>query len=64
MKIKAIVSFSGILSMSAGEIIDCDNAEVVNGLLDAGYVEEVKEAKEPVKEQPAKAPKRSAKKTG
>lgn len=51
MKIKALVSFSGALSMSAGGVVECSNQEIVNDLIEAGYVEKVQEA-----------PKRSVKK--
>lgn len=43
MKIKALKSFSGLLSMSKGEVINCNRRDVVNDLLKAGYVEEVEE---------------------
>lgn len=43
MKIKALKSFSGSLSMSKGEVVNCNRMDVVNDLLKAGYVEEVKE---------------------
>lgn len=43
MKIKALVSFSGAFSMYKGEVRDYDNKIILNDLLLAGYVEEVKE---------------------
>lgn len=42
MKIKALCSFAGVVSMAKGEIKDCENMDVVNDLLDSGYVEAVK----------------------
>lgn len=48
MKIKAKVSFCGVLSMGAGEIRECTDKEILTDLLRAGYVEEVKD--EPVEE--------------
>lgn len=41
MKIKALCSFSGILSMAKDEIKECNNEYIVNDLLKAGYVEAV-----------------------
>lgn len=41
MKIKALCSFSGVLSMVKDEEKECDNEYVVNDLLRAGYVEAV-----------------------
>ena len=54
MKIRALTSFSGMLCMAKGEVIECDDKEVLDDLTDAGYVEPVEEKK---------APKRSVKKS-
>lgn len=43
MKIKALVSFSGAFSMYKGEIKECSDNAILQDLLQAGYVEEVKE---------------------
>jgi hypothetical protein len=43
MKIKAMVSFSGAFSMYEGEIKECNDKVILQDLLQAGYVEEVKE---------------------
>jgi hypothetical protein len=43
MKIRALVSFSGALSMSKGEIRECSNKAILHDLLKAGYIEEVTE---------------------
>lgn len=43
MKIKALVSFSGAFSMYKGEIKECSDKAILQDLLQAGYVEEVKE---------------------
>ena len=43
--LKALTSFSGIVSMYEGETRDIDDAAVVADLLRAGYVEEVKPTK-------------------
>lgn len=49
MKIKALTSFAGTLTMANGEIVECSNKVLVNDLLRAGYVEEVTEEKKPKK---------------
>lgn len=64
---KALKSFSGLVSMVAGEIRDISDPIVVKDLVKAGYIVEVKPAKakaEEVKE-PAeeKAKKKTTKKT-
>lgn len=41
MKVKAIKSFVGVVSMSVGDIKDIQSDEVVNDLVKAGYVEAV-----------------------
>ncbi len=45
MKIRALESFSGAISMRKGEIRECDNKVTLKDLLKAGYIEEVKEKK-------------------
>ncbi len=42
MRIKALVSFAGILTMHKGEELEHDNPVVLQDLLQAGYVEEIK----------------------
>lgn len=49
MKLKALTSFAGILTMANGEVLECKDKAVVNDLLRAGYVEEVIEEKKPKK---------------
>ena len=41
MKIKALCSFAGAISMAKNEVKDCDDSFVVNDLLSCGYVEVV-----------------------
>lgn len=41
MKIEALVSFCGILSMSKGEIRDYSVESVVSDLMEAGYIREI-----------------------
>lgn len=38
---KALKSFSGLVSMVEGEVMDILNQEVVKDLLSAGYIEEI-----------------------
>lgn len=49
MKIKALVSFSGALSMYAGEEREYGDKAVLSDLLQAKYIEEVKPVKKDVK---------------
>lgn len=44
MKIEALVSFCGTLSMAKGEIRDYSNEAVISDLLNAGYVKLIEEA--------------------
>jgi len=41
MRIKANVSFGGVLSMGRGEIREYNDQEVLSDLMRAGYIEEV-----------------------
>ncbi|QUH21083.1 hypothetical protein [Alkaliphilus sp. B6464] len=45
MKVKALVSFSGAFSMYKGEVKECSDKVILQDLLQAGYIEEVKEEK-------------------
>lgn len=60
MKIRAKISFCGVLSMGLGEVTECNDKNLLSDLLRAGYIEEVKD--EPKEEKP-KA-KRTSKKAG
>ena len=61
MKIKALVCFSGAFSMCKGEIKECNDKVILQDLLQANYVEEVKEKpKKDVKEKPKKDVKTNA----
>ena len=60
---KALKSFSGIVSMVSGEIRDISNPLVVNDLVKAGYIVEVKPAKGKVEEKAEEKPKKTTKKT-
>lgn len=43
MKVKALVSFSGAFSMYKGETKECSDKAILQDLLQAKYVEEVRE---------------------
>lgn len=45
MQYKALLSFSGVVSMAMGEIKEIKDESIANDLLNVGYIEEVKEAK-------------------
>lgn len=59
---KALVSFSGVISMRKGEVKAITDKEVIADLLRAGYIEEVKKPKVEEKTEP-KATKPPQKKT-
>lgn len=43
MKVKATVSFAGVVSMTEGEIRDIADQSLLSDLMNAGYIEEIKE---------------------
>lgn len=43
MRVKALVSFAGIVSMGVGEVRDISDKAIVDDLLRAGYVKEDKD---------------------
>ncbi len=45
MKYKALKSFSGLVSMYEGETREITDKDIISDLLQAKYIEEVKEAK-------------------
>ena len=45
MKIKALVSFSGAISMAKGQVMEYDDKVILQDLLQAKYIEEVKTEK-------------------
>ena len=61
MRVKALCSFSGSITMSKGEIRECDDEAVLSDLIRAGYVEE-KTAQKTEKTTTATAEAKSAKK--
>ena len=63
---KAKVSFSGIISMSVGDVGEIADASIAKDLLKAGYIEEIKPAEKakPVKDTSNKKPTSRAKKSG
>ena len=50
MKYKALVGFSGIVSMAKGEVKELTNPAIIDDLLSANYIEEVKKRGRPPKE--------------
>lgn len=46
MKIEALASFCGKLSMAKGEIRECSDQAVLSDLLKAGYVKEIRHEEE------------------
>lgn len=63
---KAKVSFSGVVSMSVGDVSDIADVNIAKDLLRAGYIEEIKPAEKvkPVKDTSNKKPTSRAKKSG
>lgn len=49
MKVKALVNFSGAVTMSIGEVREINSKEIYEDLLRAKYVEEVKPISKKVK---------------
>ena len=56
MKYRALVSFTGLVSMAKGEVREISDLSIANGLLKAKYIEQVKQdevkAEEKVKVEP------------
>lgn len=50
MKYRALISFSGNITMAMGEVREIENKGIANDLLNAGYIEELKETKIKTKE--------------
>ena len=49
MTVRALVSFTGIVSMAKGREYEIEDKDLVKELLKAGYVEEVEKKKSPKK---------------
>ena len=45
MKVRALVSFSGVISMYQGEEREYDNKIILSDLLKAGYIEKIEDKK-------------------
>ena len=54
-KYKVKVSYGGMVSATAGEVVEYKDKSIINDLLSAGYIEEVKAGKAPA--EPSKADK-------
>ena len=61
MKYKAIVSFSGAISMASGDVCEIADTSLATDLLKAHYI--IPLGDDAVKEKPKKATKRKAKKS-
>jgi hypothetical protein len=61
MKYKALVSFTGLLSMAMGEVRDISDPSISSDLVKAGYIEEFKGEKTAPEVPKAEAPKAEAK---
>ena len=59
MQYKALISFSGLISMSMGEVREITDQKIVNDYLNAGYIAKIIEIK---KEEEAKKTKKGGKK--
>ena len=45
MKVKALIGFSGLVSMRKGEVKEIDDKNIVTDLIRAGYVEQIEKPK-------------------
>lgn len=59
MQYKALISFSGLISMSMGEVGEITDPKIANDLLNAGYIAKIIEIK---KEEETKKTKKGGKK--
>lgn len=63
MMYKALISFTGLVSMAQGDVREISDISLANDLLKAGYIEEVrKDAPQKVTEKKAKSPRGGKKK--
>lgn len=60
MMYKALISFTGLVSMAQGDVREISDVSLANDLLKAGYIEEAKEDKP--KAETKKAPKKETEK--
>lgn len=65
MMYKALISFTGRISMAMGDVKEIKDSSIANDLLKAGYIEQIPEkVPEKVIEKKAKSPRRKEKKDG
>lgn len=64
MRCRAIVSFTGTISMVMGEVREISDLAIAKNLIKVGYVEEIKDKTETVTEEKTKSPRRKGKKDG
>jgi hypothetical protein len=48
---KALIGFSGLISMNKGQVREIKDKEIIKDLLKAGYIEEVKSTKKKKEEE-------------
>ena len=60
MMYKALISFTGLVSMAQGDVREISDTSLANDLLKAGYIKEAKEDKP--KDEPEAKPKKAPKK--
>lgn len=48
---RAVKSFAGVVSMKKGEVKKINDKEIIRDLLNAGYIEAIKQAKKEKKEE-------------
>lgn len=51
-KYKVLVSYGGIISATAGEVVEYKDKSIISDLLKAGYIEEAKAGKAPAEPSP------------
>lgn len=56
---RALISFTGLISMAEGEVKDITDKAIVEDLLKANYIEEVTPAEKPKKKSTAKRKKKA-----
>lgn len=54
MIIRALESFSGVLSLGKGQTMECNDEVILQDLLQAGYIEEVETPQKGVKKNESK----------
>lgn len=61
MKYRALVSFTGSITMSGGEVREISDPAIAENLLKVGYIEKAEKSLETVEPEKKKSPKRKEK---